>query len=412
MKSSLKLMQLSRLSLTNFRVFSRLELDFPRRVILFHGANAQGKTTILEAAAFLALFTSISTSNDRELINFNLPEEDLLKVGRIVGEFERGGKKQILEVRLILEANGEPGKFRLRKEALLNGVNRRFSDLYGQFNAVAYLPQMSKIFEGGPSERRRYFDEVLCQIEPGYSKHLSKYNNLMVKRNALLKTLGEVGGPPDQLDYWDSMLAEHGAWLIKGRLGLVAELSALARESHAQLTEGKEVLRLDYQPSYNPLSSGISQTVLANLPPLDVNALDVKEIETGFLVELINRRTNDIRRGSTGLGPHKDELRFLANQIDLGSFGSRGQIRTALLSLKFAEVDLMKQRSGEWPVLLLDEVMAELDPLRRNALLSLLDKVEQAFVTTTDQEMFDPLFLANHEVWKVQQGVVSKETMR
>jgi len=155
-------MYLNRLSLTNFRVFSRLELDFPRRVILFHGANAQGKTTILEAVAFLALFTSFSAGADRQLLNFNLPEDEPVKVGRIIGEFERDGRKNTLEIRLIQEPNGSFGTTRFRKEALLNGVNRRFSELYGQFNAVSFLPQMAKIFEGSPSDRRRYLDEILC----------------------------------------------------------------------------------------------------------------------------------------------------------------------------------------------------------------------------------------------------------
>ncbi|MDD2521792.1 MAG: DNA replication/repair protein RecF [Anaerolineaceae bacterium] len=404
-------MHLTRLSLTNFRIFSRLELDFPRRVILFHGANAQGKTTILEAVSFMALFTSFSASSDRQLLNFNLPEAEPIKVGRIVGEFERGGRKNTLEVRLIQEPNGGNGSTRFRKEALLNGVNRRFSELYGQFNAVSFLPQMAKIFEGGPSDRRRYLDEILCQIEPGYSKHLLRYNQAMTRRNALLKRLGEFGGPPDQLDYWDGMLAEHGAHLMRGRISVLTQLEELARQSHEQLTQGGEILRLEYQPSFDPTRVLSGQIALPGVQRLaEASAIGTKEIETCFLIELIQHRKDDIMRGSTSSGPHRDELRFLANQVDLGDYGSRGQMRTALLSLKFAEVDLMKQRSGEWPVLLLDEVMAELDPVRRAALLGLLDKVEQAFVTTTDLEMFEPGFLAQHEVWKVQRGVVTKET--
>ncbi len=405
-------MYLTRLSLTNFRVFSRLELDFPRRVILFHGANAQGKTTILEAVAFLALFTSFSASTDRQLLNFNLPESEPIKVGRIVGEFERGGRKNTLEVRLIQEPNGTIGSTRFRKEALLNGVNRRFSELYGHFNAVSFLPQMAKIFEGGPSDRRRYLDEILCQIEPGYSKHLSRYNQVIARRNALLKRLAEVGGPLDQLDYWDGMLAEHGAFLVKGRIGMLGQLEELARQSHQQLTQEREVFRLDYMPSYDPTKPLSGQISLPGVQHLaQASQIDIKEIESGFTADLHKRRREDIQRGATSIGPHRDELRFLANQVDLGDYGSRGQMRTALLSLKFAEVELMKQRSGEWPVLLLDEVMAELDPIRRSALLGLLDKVEQAFVTTTDLEMFEPDFLAQHEVWKVQRGVVSKEAL-
>ncbi|MCK9245376.1 MAG: DNA replication/repair protein RecF [Anaerolineaceae bacterium] len=402
-------MLLTRLSLTNFRVFSRLELDFPRRVILFHGDNAQGKTSVLESVAFLALFTSFSASADRQLLNFNLPESDITKVGRIVGEFERGGRKHTLEVRLILEPNGTNGGLRFRKEALLDGVKRRFSDLYGQFNAVSFLPQMAKIFEGGPSDRRRYLDEILCQIEPGYSKHLLRYNQAMIRRNALLKRLCESGGPSDQLDYWDGMLAEHGAYLIKGRVRLLAQLGALARESHQQMTQGREVLRLEYQPSLDPTQPLAGQIRLPDMQHLeDASELEVKDIEEVFLRESQKNRRDDIRRGSTSAGPHRDELRFLSNQVDLGVYGSRGQMRTALLSLKFAEVELMKQRSGEWPVLLLDEVMAELDPIRRGALLGVLDKVEQALVTTTDLEMFEDEFLSQHDVWKVQQGVIVK----
>ena len=401
-------MHLTHLSLSNFRIFSRLELDFPRRVILFHGSNAQGKTTILEAAAFLALFTSFSANSDRQLINFNLAEAEPLKVARIVGEFSRGGRKNTLEVRLILEPNGAEGSLRLRKEALLNGVSRRFSELFGQFNAVSFLPQMAKIIEGSPSDRRRYIDEILCQIEPGYSKHLLKYNQAIVRRNALLKRLGEFGGSADQLDPWDSLLAEHGSFLIKGRIELIKQLGQLARESHQQLTQAKEVFRLDYQPSFDPIQPKSGQISLPVETLVDRSGLEAKEIELSFAHELRQRHRKDIQRGSTSKGPHRDELRFLANQIDLGDFGSRGQSRTALLSLKFAEVELMKERSGEWPVLLLDEVMAELDPHRRAALMGLLDKVEQALITTTDVEMFEADFLANHEVWNVKQGIVSQ----
>jgi len=317
-------------------------------------------------------------------------------------------EKNTLEVRLILEPNGAEGSLRLRKEALLNGVSRRFSELFGQFNAVSFLPQMAKIIEGSPSDRRRYIDEILCQIEPGYSKHLLKYNQAIVRRNALLKRLGEFGGSADQLDPWDSLLAEHGSFLIKGRIELIKQLGLLARESHQQLTQGKEVFRLDYQPSFDPIQPKSGQISLPVETLVDRSGLEAKEIELSFAHELRQRHRKDIQRGSTSKGPHRDELRFLANQIDLGDFGSRGQSRTALLSLKFAEVELMKERSGEWPVLLLDEVMAELDPHRRAALMGLLDKVEQALITTTDVEMFEADFLANHEVWNVKQGIVSQ----
>jgi len=341
------------------------------------------------------------------MINFNLPESDPLQVARIVAEYQRNNKKQNLEARLILEKNGGEGLFRLRKEALLNGVSRRFSDLYGQFNAVSFLPQMSKIIEGSPSDRRRYLDEVLCQVEPGYSRHLIRYNQANTRRNALLKHLAEQNGNPNQLEPWDVMLSEHGAILIRGRIKLISQLEALARQSHHDLTGGKEVFRIDYQPSFDPLTEENGQLGLPVDQIADRGNIDLSEIQKGFQSGLERRHRQDILRGSTGIGPHRDEMRLLANQVDLGNYGSRGQSRTALLSLKFAEVELMHARTGEWPVLLLDEVMAELDPLRRQALMQLLDKVEQAFVTTTDLDMFDPDFLRNHEIWKVHQGVVT-----
>lgn len=401
-------MHLTRLSLSNFRIFSRLELDFPRRVILFYGSNAQGKTSILEAVAFQALFASFTAAADRQLINFNLPEDDDIRVGRIVAGFERGGKQHTLETRLILERNGRDETARFRKQALLDGLPKRFGELFGQFNAVSFLPQMSKIIEGSPSDRRRFMDEVLCQTEPGYSRHMIKYNQALTRRNALLKLLAEHRGSLDQLDPWDQLLAEEGAHLICGRLKLVKEIELLAQARHQELSQGKEVLRLDYQPSFDPSAADGGQLGL----PVDLNErypqFGIEEAREAFSRGLARKHQTDLQRGITSVGPHRDELRFLANQVDLGNYGSRGQARTALLSLKFAEVDLMKARTGEWPVLLLDEVMAELDPARRQALMNLLDQAEQAFVTTTDLEMFEPAFLARHEVWNVHQGVVQK----
>ena len=186
-------MYLTRLSLTNYRIFSRLELDFPRRVILFTGQNAQGKTSILEAVAYLANFSSFSTANDRQLMNFYAPNEPIM-VGRIQGEFERAGRRQTIEVRLIQDVAANPGSPRFSKQVLLDGVKKRISDVYGQFNAVTFLPQMSRVIEGAPADRRQYFDEILSQVEPGYSRHLSAYGKALAQRNALLKPLRKLAG--------------------------------------------------------------------------------------------------------------------------------------------------------------------------------------------------------------------------
>lgn len=398
-------MYLTRLALTNFRIFSRLDLQIPRKVILLAGSNAQGKTTILEAAAYLANFSSFYAATDRQLLNFNLQPEPVL-VGRIVGEYQRGLRSHTLEVRFIQEFNGSPNAPRFRKEVLLDGVKKRLSEVYGQFNAVSFLPQMSRIIEGSPSDRRQYLDEALAQAQPGYARHSADYTKALNQRNALLKILAERGGDTRQLEAWDEMLSRHGAEIMRARVQALKELEEQAAAVHQQLTRGTELLRLLYKPAYEPLPAPKGQMVLPVQAAVDRSQLSVEDLETGFRKALHAAYREDISRGMTSIGPHRDEFRFIGSGIDLGDFGSRGQGRTALLSLKFAEVQWMHARTGEWPVLLLDEIMAELDPQRRADLLVVLGQVEQALLTSTDLEMFSPEFTRNHEVWRVRDGIV------
>jgi len=273
-------MHLNRLSLTNFRAFSRLDLDIPREILLLVGGNAQGKTTLLEAIYFLSTFTSFHASSDRQLINFSLPENKLT-VGRIVGEFTRNDGDHRLEVRLIREPNGYNGSTRYRKEVLLDGVKHRMNEIVGQFNAVIFLPQMARIIEEGPSERRRYLDMIISQVSPRYVKHLSDYNQTLTQRNALLKQLAERGGDPEQLAVWDGMLARHGAIVMKERIRSIREIEEEAKRLHYDLTDGKEVLRLDYQPAYDPLAVPEGQMALTISTVADRSGIDVEEIEQG-----------------------------------------------------------------------------------------------------------------------------------
>ncbi|MGV8050659.1 MAG: DNA replication/repair protein RecF [Anaerolineaceae bacterium] len=398
-------MHLTRLSLTNFRIFSRLDLDLPKRIILLSGSNAQGKTSILEAVSFLANFSSFYASSDRQLLNFNLPAEPVL-VGRIVGEFQRGMKSHSIEVRFIQEYNGNPTAPKFRKEVLLDGVKKKLGDLYGQFNAVSFLPQMSRIIEGSPSDRRQYLDEILSQVAGGYARHLADYNKALAQRNALLKNLAEHGGDVRQLEAWDEMLARHGSEIMYARIKALRDLENLAKPIHQRLTNQAEVLRFLYQPAYEPLPSPKGQMLLPVQTSVDRTGIGLDELEQGFRKAIHSAYREDINRGMTTLGPHRDEFRFLSNRIDLGNYGSRGQSRTALLSLKFAEVKWMQEKTGEWPVLLLDEIMAELDPQRRKDLLTVLNEVEQALLTSTDPEMFSRDFVSLHEIWQVRDGMV------
>jgi DNA replication and repair protein RecF len=403
-------MYLKQLSLTNFRKFTRLDIDIPRRVVLLVGANAQGKTSVLEAIYFLAAFTSFQTHADRQIVNFDEAKNGQLTVTRLVAEYQRSRSKHRLEVRLILEPVGVLNNQRLRKEVLLDGVKRPVSDVIGHFNAVIFVPQMSQIIEGAPDDRRRYLNLALAQSTPAYARILSEYNQALTQRNALLKLLGDRGGVADQLDVWDETLARLGAQLILWRIEALQQIERLAARVHNELTRGAEILRLSYEPAFDPLPKLNGQMGLKMDTVLDRSRLEFDEIRDGFRASLSALRSVEIARGVTTIGPHRDEIRFLANDIDLGFYGSRGQVRTALLSLKLAEVNWMKDRTGEWPVILLDEVMAELDPQRRADLMKYTAETEQVLITTTDLNAFTPEFAENAEVWRVEGGKVNKNS--
>jgi DNA replication and repair protein RecF len=307
---------------------------------------------------------------------------------------------------------------RLRKEILLDGVKRPVNEVIGHFNAVIFVPQMSQIIEGAPEDRRRYLNLALAQSTPAYARILSEYNQALTQRNALLKMLGERGaaltggavskGNSDQLEVWDEALARLGAQLILWRIEAIQQIERLASRVHHELTRGSEILRLAYEPAFDPLPRPNGQMGLKIDTVVDRSGLELNEIRDGFRANLSALRSVEIGRGVTTIGPHRDEIRFLANDIDLGNYGSRGQIRTALLSLKLAEVSWMKDRTGEWPVILLDEVMAELDLQRRADLLKYVGESEQVLFTTTDLSLFSAEFTTKAEVWRIESGRVEK----
>lgn len=401
-------MYLKHLSLTNFRNFTRLDVDIPHQVVVLVGDNAQGKTSLLEAIYFLAAFTSFQTHADRQIVNFYEAKKNELTVTRLVAEYQRNKGRHRLEARLILEPMGVLNSQRLRKEVLLDGVKKPINEVIGHFNAVIFLPQMSQIIEGAPDDRRRYLNLALAQSTPAYARVLSEYNQALTQRNALLRLLGQRSGNSDQLDVWDEALARLGAQIILWRIEAVQQIERLASRVHNELTRGSEILRLSYEPAFDPLPQPNGQLGLRMETVVDRSRLDLNEIRDGFRARLHALRNEEIARGVTTIGPHRDELRFLANDIDLGNYGSRGQVRTTLLALKLAEVNWMKDRTGEWPVILLDEVMAELDLQRRADLLKYVGESEQVLFTTTDLNLFTKDFVENAEVWKVSGGKVEK----
>ncbi len=389
-------MYLTHLSLTNFRTFSRLDMDMPRRILLLEGDNAQGKTSLLEAVYFFSTFTSIQSSTDRQVISF-LALEDALPVCRMVADFSHSGNNHQIEVRLILEQNGSQNGMRFRKEILVDGIKRSAHQAVGLFNAVIFLPYMTRIIEGGPEERRKYLNLALAQVVPGYATALSEYMQTLNQRNALLKQIAERNTDISQLNYWDNLLAEKGSFLFFSRLKAISEIELLANQIHRSLTNNQEILQFSYQPAL------FEENDPSKLLETVQNTAQIKEY---FLENLKKKQREEILRGVTTSGPHRDELRFLVNQIDMGNYGSRGQIRTTILALKLGELEFMKKRTGEKPVLLLDETLAELDHKRREQLLQAISEGDQTILTTTDQKLFSPEFTNQSTIWHIQQGVI------
>ncbi len=394
------------LSLTNFRLYARLESELPAGPLILVGANAQGKTSLLEAIFYLATAQSHHASSDKQLIHFlALASRETPAFARIVAEVVGRSETRRIEIRIIQDpaSNGEG---RLRKEILINGVKKRVGDLAGLVNVVMFLPQDMAIIEGSPGDRRRYLDLALSQVDPAYSFALSEYQKVLSQRNALLKQLQERGGNSDQLGFWDDKLCEHGGQIIAARTAALAELESLAGPIHRDLTAGSDGLRLAYHPAFDPVAGPEGQLGLPLEVPVHRVGIPAEEITARLKQKLAVTRADEIARGMTLAGPHRDEVRFIANGVDLGTYGSRGQARTAVLALKLAEMEWMRRRSGEWPILLLDEVLAELDTGRRRDLLTRLNGAEQCLLTTTDLALFPEEFQSRAAVWQIQSGRV------
>lgn len=399
-------MRIIHLSLTNFRNYARLELSMPPGMIVLYGDNAQGKTSLLEAVYYLATSRSPHSTSDRQLINW-LATSEPLPYARLVAEIQtRHGYKKV-EMTLVHEkARGE----RYKKEIRINGVTKRVMDLLGHVTVVMFLPQDLALIEGAPAERRRYLDITLCQTDSNYCHALNQYTKVLTQRNALLKQYQSHGGRGDasQLDFWDEKLAQYGAIIVAGRNQLVSDLERGAQRIHHDLSGANEQLRLKYHPGFDGGLSGSGQMGFdpAALGTAALPQLPPQQMAARFFDQLKAKRRDDMVRGQTTIGPQRDEMRFLVNGHDLGLYGSRGQNRTAVLALKLAELDWMRQKTGEWPILLLDEVAAELDTHRRGYLLERVRQADQVMVTTTEPYLLPQQYLEDAAKWRVEAGTI------
>ena len=406
-------MRIRYLSLTNFRNYARLELALPERPLLLYGANAQGKTSLLEAIYFLATGSSPLTPLDRQLIKWDAEAEGL-PYARVWAEVVR--QTHVQEVEIVVEkrtlANGTD---RLQKTIRVDRARKRRTDLAGRLNVVLFTPQDVELVSGPPAGRRRYLDDTLCQVDGAYCTALERYGEALHQRNAGLRHLRDEGGDSTQLAPFEEVLACQGVIVAHGRRELVAALSQRADRIHQQLTGGAEWLRLEYHPNFDPAAPpALKYQMELGLqpyagPPAGIGA---EELVEAFRQALLARRADEVERGMTLIGPHRDEIAFIAgnpaqgtHEIDLGTYGSRGQQRTAVLALKLAQLEWMRERTNETPVLLLDEVLAELDTARRRYLLERVDSVEQALLTATDPDMFSARFREQAALWEIRGGV-------
>jgi len=386
------------LSLTNFRNYRHLELRLPPHLVVIRGDNAQGKTNLLEAIHVLATTKSHRASSDRELVHQAATQENL-PFTRLFAEVQKARGTIKVEVILRLERAiaGEafvapPLAMPVRKRIRVNGVARRSIDLVGQVNVVIFSAHDIDIVTGTPTLCRRYLDLVNSQTDSRYLRSLQQYHKVIVQRNHLLKLLQERQAQPEQLEFWDRELVESGSYLIMQRQHLVRTLNKLAQEIHWELSSGTERLEIVY------------------LPSVDKEELPLAEIESHFRQALDQTRRREIAQGMTLVGPHRDNLRFQANEADMSRYGSRGQQRTIALSLKLAEAKYIHTQVGDSPILLLDDVLSELDRGRRQHLLEAISSFQQVLVTAVELDYFEPSFLAQAAQFQVRQGNVRQQT--
>ena len=340
-------MYLDRLTCTGFRCLQKIDFEPGPRINLVHGGNAQGKTSLLEAIFFAATSKSHRTNVEGELAAHG---ESGFSIKMNVRRRDR---------KVILEANWHEGTKRFR----INGVRQpRVSDILGTVSVVFFSPEDIALVKGSAAVRRKFLDMELSQINPLYLAALQRYRQALRQRNELLRARKV---DLDQLKAWDQQLAEHGEILRRERSGFIAELAELAREAYARISGG-EILSLEYRS-------------------------DVPSEEA--LVDVLERnRSSDVKRRMTGRGPHRDDLDIQVDGHPARSHASQGQQKTAALALKLAELELVKRRVGEYPILMLDEVLAELDAQRARHLFDAIDSEVQCIVTTTELETRPDLF--------------------
>ena len=364
-------MYIKNIELINFRNYEHLKTDFDRNVNLILGRNAQGKTNLLEGIYLTSIGRSFRTSRDSEMVRFG---ESQAKV-KIEAEKEITGTS--IDITLKKDA---------KKAVKKDGVNvKKTSELLENILIVIFSPEDLKIVKDEPEKRRKFIDRELCQIQPLYYNSLSNYKKTLAQRNTYLK---EENPENSILDLWDVQLAKYGADIIRIREKFIKKISQFSGKIHGSITNGKENLFLEYNPNIQFIDNS-------------------QELEGFFYDEIKKAFKNDLRQRTTTKGPHKDDISFYVNGVNMRSFGSQGQQRTCALSLKLAELNLIREETGEEAILLLDDVMSELDVERQEYLIKTL-KNNQIFITTADIDRQLLQSFPQAQIMYVENGAVSQ----
>lgn len=384
-------MLLRRLNLRHFRTYESLDFHVPPGVTLLHGPNAGGKTNILEAVFVLATTKSFRTRNEREFISWQSPDEGVPRYTRLEADVEASGGPLRVEI-AIAEQPGRQGAGdgSIRKQFKLNGVPKRASDVVGALKAVLFSPDDVSLVTGTPSQRRRYMDLMLCQIDRRYLRLLQEYGRVLEQRNSLLQRLRGRPDPATLLEFWDERLIVTGVEILASRKSMLRIVNDFAREAYADLAGLGEEMLITYRPSLTG-AGDVSDGQMAAL----------------FRQRLEQLQSKEIYQGMTLCGPHRDDLEFLVDGNNAQSYGSRGQQRSIALSLRVAEMRYMTNRTGEQPILLLDEALSELDDDRRRLLLRTIEAHPQVLITTSNLSAFPAEFQDRATLLQVDGGQVS-----
>ena len=398
-------MYLSRLSLSNFRNYTQLELPLGPGLFIFYGENAQGKTNLLEAVSLLATASSFHASSDREVVNWQAHDHIALLKGEVK---RREGDLQVEAMLfdptppafVLSQVAGEaPAAHGMelpantpRKRLKVNSVPRRTMDFIGQMKVVLFAPTDLHLVDGSPEERRRFLDRALCQLQPRYCQALVRYRKIVTQRSALLKRIRDQQEDPRMLDYLDEQMTMLANQIIFERQRMINALNQQADQLQETISGGREHLRIVYRPSF----AVNEDWSLAEAPPQ-------------YREQLRAARRKEILQGVCLLGPHRDDLEFLVNGVNMLTYGSRGQQRTTALSAKLAELSYMRAHTGDEPILLLDDVFSELDHLRREYLLRQVMQHEQVLLTATDLSSFPAEIMQQAHIYRVKNGTIVAE---